>query len=517
MKIASPFSSLSAALLPAPADPARETEVRTLFDEYERAVFARINHFFVWLFLLQWAFAVGLAAIWSPATWTGAQSSVHPHLVAAVFLGGLIALGPIALMRARPTDLLTRHVVAIAQMGFSALLIDLTGGRIETHFHIFGSLAFLALYRDWRILPTATLVVVLDHLLRGLVYPATIYGVGYATFWRTGEHAAWVLFEDVILLWACLISRREMWEICLRHDEHVRVLNEMEQRVMERTRDLETANRRLIEASREAGRAEVATGVLHNVGNVLTSVNLIVDDVRDRLRSSRVKHVRQVTATLQLQGERLPEFFQGDVGRALPGFMAKLGTNLEGENAYLLKSAETLTAHCGHIREIIVAQQSAARRVGMTESVAADVLVEEALLLNSDSFARHGIELVKTFERTAAVKVDRHKVMQILVNLLKNAKDSILSGDGKARKITVRVGAQSGRRVAIAVQDSGAGIAPDNMLKIFQHGFTTKKDGHGFGLHSCVLAAREMAGDLIANSEGPGRGATFTLVLPATA
>ncbi|HVW19659.1 MAG TPA: ATP-binding protein [Opitutaceae bacterium] len=515
MKIASPFSSLSAALLPAPADPARQGEVQALFDEYERAVFARINHFFVWLFWLQWLFAVVLAVVWSPRTWEGAASSVHPHLLAAVFLGGLLALGPVALIGLRPYDLLTRHVVAIAQVGFSALLIDLTGGRIETHFHIFGSLAFLALYRDWRVLPTATLVVVLDHLLRGLWYPLTVYGVAYATTWRTAEHAAWVLFEDAILLWACLISRREMWEICLRHEEHVRLLNEMERRVAERTHDLETANRRLVEASREAGRAEVATGVLHNVGNVLTSVNLIVDDVRDRLRSSRVRHIRQVTATLQLQGARLPEFFQGEVGRALPGFMAKLGTNLETENEYLLKSAETLTAHCGHLREIIVAQQSAARRVGMTEAVVADVLVEEALLLNSDSFSRHGIELVKTFERTPAVRVDRHKVMQILVNLLKNAKDSILSSEGGGRKIIVRVGAQPGRRVAIAVQDSGAGIAPDNMLKIFQHGFTTKKDGHGFGLHSCALAAREMAGDLLASSEGPGRGATFTLLLPA--
>jgi len=515
MKIASQISALSATLLPAPADPARRSEVQALFDKSERTVFARVNHFFVWLFWLQWAFGVGLAAVWSPATWTGAQSSMHPHLLAAFFLGGLLALGPTALIRLRPVDLLTRHVVAIAQMGFSALLIDLTGGRIETHFHVFGSLAFLALYRDWRLLPTATLVVALDHLLRGIWFPLTVYGVPYASFWRTGEHAAWVLFEDAVLIWGCLVSRRELWEICLRQDENARLLNEMERRVAERTLDLEKANRQLVEASREAGRAEVATGVLHNVGNVLTSVNLIVDDLRDRLRDSRVRHIRQVTATLQLQGARLPEFFQGEVGRALPGFMAKLGTNLESENEYLLQNAETLTAHCGHIREIIVAQQSSARRVGMTESVAPDQLVEEALLLNSESFARHGIELVKSFAPAPPVRVDRHKVMQILVNLLKNAKDSILSAEGAGRQVTVRVAAEAGRRVAIAVHDSGAGIAPDNMLKIFQHGFTTKRDGHGFGLHSCVLAAREMAGDLTAASGGLGRGATFTLLLPS--
>jgi signal transduction histidine kinase len=515
VKIVIPFSSLTAALLPTPVDPARQSGIQTLFEEYERAVSARINRVFVWLFWLQWAFALGLAVLFSPATWTGPKSSIHPHLVAAVLIGGLLALGPIAMIRLRPFDLLTRHVVAIAQVGFSALLIDLTGGRIETHFHVFGSLAFLALYRDWRVLPTATLVVVLDHLLRGIWFPISVYGVPYATFWRTGEHAAWVLFEDAVLVWGCLLSRREMWEICLRQDENTRLLNDMERRVAERTRDLETVNRQLVEASREAGRAEIATGVLHNVGNVLTSVNLIVDDLRERLRDSRVRHVRQVTATLQLQGDRLPEFFKGDVGRALPGFMAKLGANLEAENEYLLHNAETLTSHCGHIREIIVAQQSAARRVGMTESVAPEQLVEEAFQLHSDSFTRHRIELVKSFDPAPPVRVDRHKVMQILVNLMKNAKDSILSGDGAVRKITVRVGTQAGRRVAIAVQDSGAGIAPENMLRIFQHGFTTKKDGHGFGLHSCVLAAREMSGDLTVASDGLGCGATFTLVLPA--
>jgi C4-dicarboxylate-specific signal transduction histidine kinase len=161
-----------------------------------------------------------------------------------------------------------------------------------------------------------------------------------------------------------------------------------------------------------------------------------------------------------------------------------------------------------------VAQQSSAKQFGVTESVAPGQLVEEAIHLHSDSLSRHSISLVRRFEEVPDVWVDRHKVMQILVNLVKNAKDSILSAPQPARCISLSVAARDGGRVAIAVQDSGAGIAPENMLRIFQHGFTTKRDGHGFGLHSSVLAAREMAGDLTAASDGPGRGATFTLVLP---
>ena len=237
----------------------RLARVEELFTDYEKRVIRQTNQLFTWLLPVQWAFAVLIASVVSPRTWAGVQSSVHPHLLAAVFLGGLLAVPPLLLIQRQPYDLLTRHVVAFAQMGFSALLIDVMGGRVETHFHVFGSLAFLALYRDWRVLPTATLVVALDHLLGGIWFPEAVYGVPFATIWRTGEHSGWVIFEDVVLIWACLVSRREMWEICLRQDENEHLLGDLEQRVGDRTGALEAEVRDTKPVSRISGRARSAT------------------------------------------------------------------------------------------------------------------------------------------------------------------------------------------------------------------------------------------------------------------
>jgi PAS domain S-box-containing protein len=281
---------------------------------------------------------------------------------------------------------------------------------------------------------------------------------------------------------------------------------------------LEGLHRQLVEASRQAGRADVATGVLHNVGNVLTSVNLIVHDVRDRLRGGALSYLHRVVETIHRERDRLGDFLANDAaGKAIPDFLVKLDQRLTAENETLRGDVETLVGHFEHIRQIIVVQQSSARMFGVVESVAPADLVEDALKVNFDSFGRHGVTLRKRFATVPATRVDRHKVMQILVNLMKNAKDSILAGKGLDRRITVSISARPDGRVAIAVEDTGTGIADENMVKIFQHGFTTKKDGHGFGLHSCVLAAREMSGDLTAFSDGPGRGAIFTLVLPTAA
>ena len=166
-------------------------------------------------------------------------NNIQPHFIAAAGVGGLLVSLPLALMRWMPHHALTRHAVAVAQVGFSTLLIHLTAGRFETHFHVFGSLAFLALYRDWRVLVTATLVVVIDHLLRGLWYPESLYGMPFASIWRTVEHAGWVTFEVAVLVWGCFVTRREMWDSCRRQDAHQQLLDGLEQRVSDRTRALE--------------------------------------------------------------------------------------------------------------------------------------------------------------------------------------------------------------------------------------------------------------------------------------
>src|SRR5207245_9639900 len=166
--------------------------------------------------------------------WVGTTSEIHPHIWAAVFLGGVICSCPVLLIWKWPGHVLTRHAVAIAQMFTSALFIHLTGGRIETHFHVFGSLAFLAFYRDWRVLVTGTAVVAIDHLLRGMFFPRSVYGVLSVTVWRTLEHAGWVVFEDIFLIHACVQGRRELQEIASRQADLENTPQEIEARVCQR-------------------------------------------------------------------------------------------------------------------------------------------------------------------------------------------------------------------------------------------------------------------------------------------
>jgi len=181
-----------------------------LFQQHRQEIYRKTDQLFARLMLFQWVAAIMIAMIISPQTWVGQSSYIHIHIWAAIFIGGAISIFPIWMTRAWPGTALTRHIIAVAQMLMSVLLIDLTGGRIETHFHVFGSLVILSFYRDWRVLISATIVVYLDHFLRGIYWPYSVYGVLSASPWRSVEHAGWVIFEDVFLVISCLRSIREM-------------------------------------------------------------------------------------------------------------------------------------------------------------------------------------------------------------------------------------------------------------------------------------------------------------------
>jgi hypothetical protein len=188
-------------------------------ERYRSRVFrlaADTDRMFGWLMLGQWAFAILLALVFAPSSWVGKTPAIaNLNLPLAIVFGGLLTSLPVYLAFRHPGELLTRHVIAAAQMLWSALLIHLTGGRIETHFHVFGSLAFLAFYRDWKVLLTATLVVATEHFLRGLLWPESVYGIVNPEWWRFLEHAFWVLFCDAFLVLSCyrgLKSIRELVE-----------------------------------------------------------------------------------------------------------------------------------------------------------------------------------------------------------------------------------------------------------------------------------------------------------------
>jgi len=282
--------------------------------------------------------------------------------------------------------------------------------------------------------------------------------------------------------------------------------------------DLQEINQRLIEASRTAGMAEVATGVLHNVGNVLNSVNVAAALALQKLRTSKVPNLRKAAALLATQNGSLAEWLTNDPqGQRLPGYLQKLSEHLSAENAELIDHLDHLATNVEHIKEIVSVQQNYACLTGVRETLSAEQLVEDALRMNTAKFTRHQIAIVRDFAPTAAVAVDKHKVLQILVNLIGNAKHALEQAPQLRKEITIRIARSADGLVGVQVVDNGVGIPSENLTRIFQHGFTTKKGGHGFGLHSGALAAREIGGSLTAHSDGPGTGATFTLTLPIAA
>jgi len=224
-----------------------------LFDERLQSVYRRSDRVFAWLMGAQWLLGVVLAVTVSPYTWAGRLHTVHVHLYSAVFLGGALSIPVLLLTWLKPGWVGTRHVVAISQMLWSALLIHLSGGRIETHFHIFGSLAFLAFYRDWRVLVTATVVIAADHLARGVFSPESVYGVANPEWWRFAEHAGWVVFEDIVLFMGIAQNRSEMRTLALQQTQLGAIHLTVEQKVIERTWELHKSReqyRALLETTR---------------------------------------------------------------------------------------------------------------------------------------------------------------------------------------------------------------------------------------------------------------------------
>lgn len=279
--------------------------------------------------------------------------------------------------------------------------------------------------------------------------------------------------------------------------------------------ELQKLNKQLVETSRQAGMAEVATGVLHNVGNVLNSVNVSAMLVVDRLSKSRIAHLANVSALLREHSDDLATFLSKDPkGQKLPAFIGSLADRLAVEQRELLHELEVLTKNVAHIKEIVSVQQSYAKVSGVIESHLAVDLVDDALEMNGAAFERHGVEVIRDFEPVPRVRVDKHKVLQILINVIRNAKYAVSESSRLDKRIVVKICANGEKRVKIAITDNGIGIAKENLDRIFAHGFTTKKDGHGFGLHHAALAATETGGRLSVHSDGPGQGATFTLDLP---
>ena len=284
---------------------------------------------------------------------------------------------------------------------------------------------------------------------------------------------------------------------------------------LQKEKELKKVHEELLSASHRAGMAEVAADVLHNVGNVLNSINVSTTMITEKVTNSEVANLQKVVSIINDHIEDIGMFLtEHSQGKHIPVYLTEVSRLLIDEQAETISRLQVLSDNVQHIKDIVSTQQSYAKVSGVKVITSIAGLVEDAIQINNAGLQRHGTRLIRDFEELPDVEIDKHKVLQILVNLISNAKYASGSSEKEEKTITIRIYKHVEDQCRIVVADNGVGISPDNLTRIFSHGFTTKKHGHGFGLHSSALASREIGGSLTVHSDGVGRGATFTLELP---
>lgn len=276
-------------------------------------------------------------------------------------------------------------------------------------------------------------------------------------------------------------------------------------------------NDELVKASRVAGIAEAATGVLHNVGNVLNSVNVSACLIQQRFRNSALQSLNRLSSLLDEHGDTFGHFVSTDArGQQLPRFLSKVTEAIHQERKHVASELQDLVSNVDHIKTIVSAQQSSARSKGLIERVQLADVIDAAINANRGSLSNHGIRIHQRMDDALPeIQTDKHKLLQILINLISNAKDAIKEHSPKDARVTISARTFDGK-VVVDIQDTGVGISSEQLARIFRHGFTTKQHGHGFGLHSSANFATELGGSLSALSGGIGHGATFRLSLPVS-
>lgn len=464
-------------------DPSASNRTDELFSASLGHLQARTSGLFFYLLLIQYAAGIVIAVVWSPLAWSGAKSSIHFHVWMAVIFGGLLISLPLYLIRTTPASPLTRHLIAIAQMLTGSLFIHLTGGRIETHFHIFGSLAFLAFYRDIRVLATATIVSALDHLLRGFFIPQSIYGVLAVSPWRLLEHAFWMMFEDAFLAIACLQGLVQLREMASQRAQLERVNQSIERAVCTRTQELSLKTEELA-AARDAAMdsARIKTQFLANISHELrTPMNGVIG-------------MTELTLTTELNAEQRSYI------------------------SFAKSSAEDLLVIIENVLDFSKTE------TGKLKLERNEFSLKDTFLSMADVFGlrarKKGLKLTCDVDSgvPGLLTGDIGRLRQILTNLIENSLKFTELGE---ISVLAKEDLRSGDRVILhlSVRDTGIGIPSDKQKVIFTafaqgDGSTTRKyGGTGLGL---TLSKRlvEIMGGRIWVESAPGEGSTFHFTVP---
>jgi sensor histidine kinase regulating citrate/malate metabolism len=273
----------------------------------------------------------------------------------------------------------------------------------------------------------------------------------------------------------------------------------------------------LMNASRQAGMADVASSVLHNVGNVLNSINVSTDTLIKTLKKPMVGDVCRIASMFHEHQDNLQEFLTADPkGKQIPSYLGLVAESLSGSHQTIQGELDSLVKKIDHIKQVIMSQQDIARAGNIREPASSEDLMEQALLMALPEPEKYHIHVVREYSPVPTIMTDRHQVLQVLVNLITNAKNAMVEHTGGTRRLTLRISVFSDRMPfsRFEVVDTGGGIKQENLPKLFAQGFTTRKAGHGLGLHSAAIVAKNLGGALQAQSAGEGQGATFTLDLP---
>ncbi|WP_082207193.1 sensor histidine kinase [Corallococcus macrosporus] len=462
-------------MAPAREDNALERRVDALLGEHLEAVRRRVDSRFAVLMVGQWLVAIAVAAVLSPFAWQGTSRGGHPHLHVAVVLGGLLSAFPLVLVRLRPGDVITRHAVAVAQMLWAALFIHLTGGRIETHFYVFGSLAFLAFYRDPAVMATATVTAVLEHCLRGIWWPESIFGVANPAWWRFLEHSFWMVFVNGVLVIACRETLGEMRRVAV---QQVLLEGAYANERVDHEHALARVRRELSAYREQAARVEK----LAAVGRMTATVS---HELRNPLAAARtanavvVRHLRKLDVTLADQ--RLQRF---------------------------LEIIERELAVCSRISSELL--DFARERPLELRPCSLHALMEEVLDVVP---GREGVRIQNSVPVSLdSPWVDRELLRKVLINLVQNAVEAM--PEGRLGRVEVSAEGGGGGAFVIRVSDNGMGIPEAMQERIFEPLFTMKPAGTGLGLSVVASTVRQHGGTLRVESR-EGEGSVFTLCLPA--